>query len=114
MSGKATTDIGAEYVQWWFVPTTGGQCRVQVYVPKSTSTTDTGATAVHFAVMAGRTGATYADFTVDESANAGQWVDGGSFPLHGGELAVRLTDRGVPQHKGDRIAISAARVTCGG
>jgi hypothetical protein len=114
MSGKATTDIGEQYVQWWFVPATGGQCRVQVYVPKSTSTTDAGATAVHFAVMAGRTGATYADFTIDESANAGQWVDGGSFPLHGGELAVRLTDRGVPQHKGDRIAISAVRVTCSG
>jgi hypothetical protein len=112
MSGRAATDTGQHYVKWWFVPTGGGQCRVQVYVPKSTSAADTGAAAVHFAVMAGRTGATYADFTLDEAGNAGQWVDGGSFPLHGSELAVELTDRGVPQHPGDRIAISAVRVTC--
>jgi hypothetical protein len=114
MSGSATKDSGKEYVQWWFTPSTGGQCRVQVYVPKTTSKTATAATAVHFAVMAGRTGATYADFTLDQAANVGQWADGGTFPLHGGELAVRLTDRGVPQHKGDRIAVSAVRVTCGG
>jgi hypothetical protein len=111
MSGA---DSGGPYVQWWFAPTTGGQCRVQVYVPKSTSPSDTGATAVPFAVMAGRTGATYADFTVDESGNTGRWVDGGSFPLHGNELAVRLTDHGVPRHRDDRIAVSAMRVTCGG
>jgi len=114
MSGKANADIARQYVQWWFVPTTGNQCRVQVYVPKSTSPADTGATAAHFAVMAGRTGDTYADFTVDESGNTGRWVDGGSFPLHAGELAIRLTDRGVPRRKGDRIAVSAVRVTCGG
>lgn len=114
MSGKADADNGRQYVQWWFVPTTGGQCRVQVYVPKSTSPLDTGATAVHFAVMAGRTGEVYADFTLDEAGNVGRWVDGGSFPLHGNELAIRLTDRGVPQHKGDRIAVSALRVTCAG
>jgi len=113
MSGKAGEDLSEQYVQWWFVPTTGGQCRVQVYVPKSTSTADTGATAVHFAVMAGRTGTTYADFTIDEAASTGQWVDGGTFPLHASELAVRLTDRGVPRREGDRIAISAVRVTCG-
>jgi Cleaved Adhesin Domain len=113
MSGKAAADTGRQFVQWWFVPTTGGQCKVQVYVPKSTSQSDTGATAVHFAVMAGRTGAAYADFTIDEAGNTGRWVDGGSFPPHGSELAVRLTDRGVPQRAGDRIAISAVRVTCG-
>jgi hypothetical protein len=114
MSGKAGTDNHREYAQWWFVPNTGSQCRVQVYVPKSTSPSDTAATAVHFAVLAGRTGKSYADFTVDQAHNTGRWADGGSFPLHGSELAIRLTDRGVPQHKNDRIAISAMRVTCGG
>jgi hypothetical protein len=114
LSGKAGKDIAGQYVQWWFVPTTGGQCRVQVYVPKSTSPSDTWASAVHFAVMAGRTGTSYAEFTIDQSANAGRWADGGTFPLHGSELTLRLTDRGVPQRPTDRVAVSAVRVTCGG
>ncbi|WP_345626209.1 hypothetical protein [Rugosimonospora acidiphila] len=114
MSGKATTDDNAQYVQWWFVPTTGSQCRVELYVPRSTTAADTGATAVHYAVMAGRAGAAYADFTIDQSSSGGQWVAAGTFPLRGSEFAVRLTDRGVPAKPGDRIAISALRVTCGG
>jgi hypothetical protein len=114
LSGKAGKDIAGQYVLWWFVPTTGGQCRVQVYVPKGTTPADTWAPAVHFAVLAGRTGTSYAEFTVDQSANAGRWADGGTFPLHGSELTLRLADRGVPQRATDRIAVSAVRVTCGG
>jgi hypothetical protein len=112
MSGKADTDIGGQYVDWWFKPTTGSQCRVQVYVPKTNSTADTGATAAHYEVIAGRTGDPFADFTINQAQNAGQWVDGGSFPPHGGEFAVKLTDRGVPKEKGDRLAVSALKVTC--
>jgi hypothetical protein len=113
MTGKATTDDPKQYVQWWFTPTTGTQCGVEIYIPKSSSAADTGAQAAHYAVMAGRTGATYADFVIDESSNTGRWVNAGAFPLHGSELAVRLSDRGVPQKAGYRLAVSAVRVTCG-
>jgi len=114
MSGKAGTDNTKQYAQWWFVPTTGNQCRVEIYVPRSAAATDTGAAAVHYAVMAGRTGAVYAEFTIDQASNTGKWLDAGTFPMHGNEFAVRLTDRGVPAKAADRIAISALRVTCGG
>ncbi|WFE48829.1 hypothetical protein O7617_00175 [Micromonospora sp. WMMD1155] len=107
-------DAGQQYVQWWFAPTTGNQCRVQVYVPKSSSPADTWATAAQYAVLSGRTGTAYANFTLDQSGSSGRWVDGGTFPLRGGELAVRLTNSGVPKRSGDRIAVSAMQVTCGG
>jgi hypothetical protein len=112
MSGKAGSDTSGQYVVWWFTPNAGAQCLIQVYVPKTGSPVDTAATAAHYEVIAGRTGDAFADFTVDQSRNGGQWVNGGSFPPHGSEFAVKLTDRGAPAKKGGRIAVSALRVTC--
>lgn len=112
MTGRAGTDNPKQYVQWWFSPTSGRQCQVEIYVPKSSAPADTGAQAAHYAVRAGRAGATYAEFVIDQSANAGRWVNAGAFPLHDSELVVRLTDRGVPPKAGYRLAVSALRVTC--
>ncbi|WP_432990731.1 hypothetical protein [Dactylosporangium sp. CA-233914] len=109
MTGDA--DSG-QYVQWWFTPAAGGQCRVDVYVPRGPAATDSGATAARYAVLAGRSGAGYAEFMVNQAQNTGQWVNAGTFPLHGNEFTVRLTTRGTPEHPGDRTAVSALRVTC--
>ncbi len=112
MSGKAGADLAGQYADWWFTPSAGSQCLIQVYVPKTGSPADTAATAAHYEVIAGRTGEAFATFTIDQSRNGGRWVDAGSFPPHGSEFAVKLTDRGVPAKSGDRIAVSALRVTC--
>jgi hypothetical protein len=113
MTGRKSTDNPRQYVQWWFSPSSGSQCEVEIYIPKSSSAADTGADAAHYEVLAGRTGAAYAEFVVDQSTNTARWVKAGSFPLHGSELAIKLTDRGVPAKPGYRLAISALRVTCG-
>lgn len=112
MTGKAGTDDPGRYVQWWFRPTMGSQCRVDLYLPKGASPADTGADAAHYAVTEGRDGETYAEFVVDQARYAGQWHNAGAFPIRGGEFAIRLTNRGVPPKPGYRLAVSAMKVTC--
>ncbi len=112
MSGTAKDDPG-QYVQWWFRPSTGAQCRVDLYLPRGASPADTGADAAHYAVTDGRGGAAYAEFVVDQSRHAGQWHPVGAFPVRNGEFVVRLTNRGVPPQTGYRLAVSAMRVSCG-
>lgn len=113
MTGNARTDDANQYAQWWFQPHGASQCQVSVYVPLGAGAADTGATAAHYAVLAGPGGSGYAEFVVNQSQSPGQWVNAGTFPVRATELVVRITDRGEPAHAGDRIAVSQLRVTCG-
>jgi hypothetical protein len=113
MTGNATADDPQQTAQWWFTPGSGvSHCSVGVYVPASDPAQDAGASAAHYSVLAGRGGTSYADFTVDQSANRGRWVSAGTFPVAGNGLAVQVTDRGVPAHAGDRIAVAQLKVDC--
>ncbi|MGW0502454.1 hypothetical protein [Micromonospora sp. NPDC003241] len=99
-------------VQWWFVPSTGGQCRVEVYVPRDPSGAGSWVTSVRYEVLAGRGGAAYAEFEMNQAQNTGRWVDVGAFPLRTSELAVRVTARAAGEADA-RLAVSAVRATCG-
>jgi hypothetical protein len=113
MTGNAKVDDVKQFAQWWFQPAGAGQCRVQVYVPRGPAASDSAATDVSYSVLAGRDGAGYADFTVNQSQATGGWVDAGTFPVRASEFVVRINDRGVPRNAADRIAIAQLRAICG-
>ena len=101
-----------QYAQWWFNPSSSGQCRLEVYVPRDPDGTGTWVTSVRYEVLAGRGGAGYAEFEVNQAQNTGRWVDVGAFPLRNNELAVRVTTRAAGQADA-LLAVSAVRATCG-
>lgn len=111
MSGRADREDPAQYAVFWFVPTAGRQCSINVYVP-SGAKADAAATEAHYEVLNGRDGETYAQFVVDQSAHRGAWVAAGAFPVKEREIAVKITNRGVPKEAGDRIAIAQLRLDC--
>jgi hypothetical protein len=113
MSGSATTDVPTQYAEWWFTPSSGNMCAVSVFVPGvPDGVPDAAATAAHYAVTSAQGGAPYAEFALDQTANRGQWVTVGAYPLKDRTLVVRGTNRGKPARPGDRIAISQVRVDC--
>jgi hypothetical protein len=79
-----------------------------VHVPRD-STWYAGGRPAYYTVRAGTAGTVVGAFTVDQAAHHGQWVDAGRFPLTGGQISVRLSDRGPTR---DNVAAGALSVRC--
>lgn len=115
MSGDADKDDQNQFVVWWFVPSAGmNRCEVKVYLPAPDNPLDSAATAAHFAVLAGRTGTEFAEFTIDQTKGRGAWKSAGTFPVNQGGLAVKLVDRGAPSDPRARLSVTQVRVACTG
>ncbi|WP_432974625.1 hypothetical protein [Dactylosporangium sp. CA-233914] len=113
MTGQAGTDDPAQYGEWWFAPTSPvSRCQISVYVPSGGAPEDTAATAAHYVVLDGRGGGPSAEFAVDQHVGRGRWVVAGEYKVSSAGLAVKLTNRGVPAHAGDRIAMAQIKVDC--
>jgi len=98
-----------EYVVWWFEtrPVLTGTCAVEVYIP---STSLAGGRPAHYHILGGRTSSTVSGaFSVDQTANRGRWVSGGTFPITGGGISVHLSNEGAG---GTYLGASQARVSC--
>lgn len=97
---------------WWFRPEgiRSGNCSVRVHIPQ-TETWYAGGRPAYYTVRSGTRGAVVGAFTVDQVRHRGQWVDAGRFPLHDGQLSVRLSDRGRTR---DNVAAGALSVRCTG
>jgi hypothetical protein len=97
---------------WWFRPegVRSGNCSVRVHIPQA-ETWYAGGRPAYYTVRSGTRGAVVGAFTVDQVRHRGQWVDAGRFPLHDGQLSVRLSDRGRTR---DNVAAGALSVRCTG
>ncbi|WP_433385968.1 hypothetical protein [Micromonospora sp. KLBMP9576] len=99
---------------WWFRPPTGTRaCRIFVHVPAAAPGVPR-AGDVAYSVMPGAGSVAYAHFTVDVGAQAGRWVDVGSFPVNQTELAVRLDPAGSRGDRDSRLMLGQLKVDCGG
>jgi translation initiation factor IF-2 len=114
MSGQATADDPNQLAVWWFTPTGAARCAIQVYVPARGVDGHDRSTSAQFYVLAGRAGAPYAQFVVDQSSRPGTWVPVGTFPANSGGLAVQLVDRGVPRSPSAMLAVAQIKLTCTG
>lgn len=115
MSGSVGTDDPDTYVLWYFdtKPMTTGHCEVWVFVPQGDSPQEAAGDPTVYEVLRGRddphqTGT----FSVSQTTNQGQWVDGGSFVVNGGQLAVKLVNRGTGAN-GAMHAAAQLMLRCG-
>ncbi len=114
MSGQATADDPSQFALWWFAPGAARRCAIQVYVPARDVNGHDRATSAQFFVLAGRGGAPFAQFVVDQSSGPGSWVPVGTFPANSSGLAVQMVDRGVPSSPTAMLAIAQIKVICTG
>jgi len=87
---------------------------VAVYIPHETPSTYKPAPAARFSVSAGRGGQSFAQFTVDQSANPSSWATAGTYPVDANGIAVVLQPQGQPPAKDTMLAITQVKVTCTG
>lgn len=98
MSGSATTDDPDTYVLWYFdtAPMTTGHCEIWVFVPQGDSPQEAAGNPTVYQVLHSRNDPRQiGTFSVNQTANQGQWVDAGSFAVTDGQLAVKLVNRGA-------------------
>jgi hypothetical protein len=111
MSGRAADDP-TQWAQWWFAPTSSGSCAVVVFIPEvPRDSVEAAATAAHYTV-ADESGVPYAEFTVDQTSQRGDWNTVGAFPIKNRKLVIRLTNRGIPKKPGDRLAVAQVQMQC--
>lgn len=112
MSGKQNTDDRGQYAEFRYAfCRCVKQCDVDVFVPEATGE-DALAGAAHYEVLGGAGSEPYAEFVVDQSVRRGEWISGGAFPAKDGKLVIRITNRGVPEEPGARLAVTQVKVAC--
>jgi hypothetical protein len=97
MSGSTSADDPATYVLWWFhnLPIAGGTCGIWTYVPKGPRDEDVAGDPTFYEVLRGRDDRrVIGTFSVEQAPNRGTWAYGGAFDFDGGQIAVRLGNRG--------------------
>jgi hypothetical protein len=114
MSGSTKKDDPNTYAEWWFhtgkVKT--GACSIWTYVPKVADDRAVGGDPAIYQVLRGQDDPkVIGTFPVMQTDNRGKWVYGGAFALSGGQIAVKLTDRG-DGHKGARLAAAQILIRC--
>jgi len=115
MSGSDHDHDQNQSAIWWFTPGTGiTRCDVAVYLPSVDQPADSAATSAQFFVTAGRDGAIFASFVVNETARRGDWQPVGRYPVSQGGIAVKLVNQGVPASPPARLAVTQVRVLCTG
>ena len=113
MSGSATRSDPQAYAVWWFKTgaVTSGQCSVSVYVPAGSARDVAGRPAYYQVVRGKNDMRVVRQFTVNQAANHGRWVNAGAFPVSNGVFALRLVNRGVDAH-GEHLAAAQVKVSC--
>jgi hypothetical protein len=114
MSGSATEDDPETYVLWFFNTgsTSSRKCEVWTYVPKSPTALDAAGDPTVYQVVRSRDDqGVIGTFSVKQPAHRGTWVDGGSFAPEGGQIAVKLVNRGTGRN-GARHAAGQVVVNC--
>jgi hypothetical protein len=121
MSGSES-DTAGQAIMWAFqVGSASQSCALSLYVPNSSSSRDVAARSAHFAVVHGtQTGnTTYAspsgDRIVNQSAHHSSWVSLGTYPVHNGQIGVKLTNRGSTAGYAmtyPHLAGGAVRISC--
>jgi translation initiation factor IF-2 len=98
MSGSASTDDPDTYVLWSFTiaAPAQGKCDIWAFVPQGASPQDVAGKPTTYKVVRSRDDlGQIGTFTIDQTAHRGHWVDGGSFPYSGGQIAVQMVNRGT-------------------
>ncbi len=102
MSGSATRPDPGNYALWTFrtAPLMSGTCQVAVYVPADRSVKEVGGNPARYLVYdsARPSGPPAGSFGIDDFASLGRWASGGSYPLAGGVLTVKLSSAGLDWH----------------
>ncbi|MFD9335099.1 hypothetical protein ACFWBF_11940 [Streptomyces sp. NPDC060028] len=119
MSGAAGKDNG-NYALWTFRtgPVSSGRCKVSVYVPNSKDIKAVGGNPAYYTVQNSLSpgSGTIDSFTINQHSNYGSWVNGGTYDVRNGQLAVKLHDRGQDWVGNTETyahnAASAVRVSC--
>jgi hypothetical protein len=108
--------LNAPAVQWWWQPPGAmTQCKVSVYAPEPGAKTYAALTSpVTYSVLDARGGTEFARFTVNQAKSAGSWVTGGTYPIGGGGIAVRVDTTGSPASPRQMLALAQAQVVCTG
>ncbi|MGW2014950.1 hypothetical protein [Streptomyces sp. NPDC001927] len=95
---------------------TTGTCQVAVHIPNNSDIKAVGGKPSYYTVHAGDSGSSpfLGSFTVNQPSQLGRWVGAGSFRITGGQLAVKLHDRGqdwsgstktYAHHGGDAVRV---------
>lgn len=99
MSGSATKPDPGNYALWTFrtAPLLSGTCQVAVYVPADRSVKEVGGNPARYLVYdsARPSGPPVGSFGIDDFTSLGRWANGGSYPLAGGVLTVKLSSAGL-------------------
>ncbi|MFG2997436.1 hypothetical protein [Streptomyces sp. NPDC048340] len=119
MSGHSGKDAG-NHMLWTFRTgaVTTGTCQVSMHVPNNGDVKAVGGKPAYYTVhgAASASGPTLGSFNVDQPSQLGRWVGAGSFRITGGQLAVKLHDRGQDWSGStktyDHLAGDAVRVQC--
>jgi hypothetical protein len=114
MSGAADSADRDRSALWWFnTKLAEARCEIQVFLPEAPDPTVAAGKPAIYQVLSGRSGAPYAEFKLDQNAARG-WVGAGTFPVPNGQIAVMLTNTGVPPVQGGRLAVTQVKVDCTG
>ncbi|MBT2448624.1 hypothetical protein J7F03_16305 [Streptomyces sp. ISL-43] len=119
MSGAAGEDNG-NYALWTFRtgPVTSGRCKVSVYIPNNKDIKAVGGSPAYYTVQNSLSpgSGTIDSFVINQRSTYGSWVDGGTYDVRNGQLAVKLHDRGQDWVGNTKTyahdAASAVRVSC--
>ncbi|WP_324169056.1 helix-turn-helix transcriptional regulator [Amycolatopsis sp.] len=107
--GTGNDKPGHDYFAWVFTPGLSGEisCTFGVFVPTGDYA---GASPAYYRVLTMPDGALVSDFTVDQRAQRGKWVDiPSAYQFTAEHFEVELSDRGRTT---DPIAASALRTDC--
>jgi translation initiation factor IF-2 len=114
MSGVADRDEPLTYVMWYFKtsPVNRGACGIWTYVPKGGNETDSAGDPSFYQVLRSRDDRrVIGSFSIKQAANRGIWAYGGTFNFDGGQIAIRLGNRGTGAN-GARHGAAQVLVNC--
>jgi hypothetical protein len=117
MSGSATQDDGGIRALWWFRPGTASRhCAVSVYVPTPSHSRDVAGNPAKYYVLRDLANDWYGSFAVNQVQNRGRWVPAGTYPVSGGEIVIKLVNRGVDfsgsTNTYAHLAAAQVRISC--
>ncbi|MEV6316384.1 hypothetical protein [Streptomyces sp. NPDC051776] len=95
MSGNS--DDGHNRAVWWWTPSEDSDvCTISVYVPEGPNYRDVAGNPSYYEVFHDPNELYASDYTfsVDQISNRGRLVEGGTFPVQEGSIAVRLVGTG--------------------
>lgn len=103
----------APSVEWWFRPAAAMvRCRVQVLVPAPHPEVYQQVRAVTYSVLDGPGGTELARFTIDQGVSTTTWVPGGTYPVGGKGITVRLSSGGKSPSARAGLAVAQVKVGC--